>query len=80
MAVVQLPFIMLLNMGPHSHYGYIGYFFYFLPLVLLDKILGPEFALEHHLFLFEGVLFIIQWMVLCGIVYLLAKAWNAKRS
>jgi hypothetical protein len=78
--LIQVPFLGLLNAGPHSQFGFVGMFFYIIPIMI-----GPNFDLTNHsgLFLFEVYLVAIQWVLLMAAMVSynsLSRVWKNRHS
>lgn len=82
-ALVQLPFLVLLNLGPHSGIGFPGMFFYFIGLLALGWWMpdlnygGHWMAIQSFLFIFEGSLLM---MILLGVSRLRGRMRENRRA
>ena len=77
--LVELPFLVSLNQGPHSEWGWIGYMF-FAPSLMLFAWLAPDYSLRGgQLIAFECALVLVQAVLLTTVVVLILKLSARRR-
>jgi hypothetical protein len=66
---IQVPFLLMLNMGVHSKIGGFGYLFYYPWIALLDHLGTTAWRQwQNDLLVFEAVLLLLQSLVLVPLI------------